>query len=190
MRCWLRTTSWKPSVVSSAGEPDADHRPARAQQLEPERARGLRADRVEHQVGLAASGLLGRAVDGVRAERRRARAPRVLRLDAPRRAGCPSSSAACSVTRPIVPAPSTTARSTPGRRRAATACTPLASGSISAPTREDTPSGSTPRVGRAARVTKSANAPGDVHADQHAVAAEVARARRGTAGSRRSRSAD
>ena len=44
------------------GEPDADHRPAGAQQLEPERARGLRADRVEHQVRLArVAGLLGEA---------------------------------------------------------------------------------------------------------------------------------
>ena len=64
------------------GEADADQRPAGAQQLEAERAGGLRADRVEHQVGLArVLGLLGRRVDGVGAERGGARPPLVLRLD-------------------------------------------------------------------------------------------------------------
>ena len=70
----------------------------------------------------------------------------------------PSSSAACSVTSPIVPAPITTARSTPGGA-SRTAWTPLASGSISAPTRDEMPSGST-RASAAGTFTKSANAPG------------------------------
>jgi hypothetical protein len=69
----------------------------------------------------------------------------------------PESSAACSVTSPIVPAPITTARSAGPPSR--TACTPLASGSISAPTREETPSGST-RASEARTRTRSANAPG------------------------------
>ena len=64
------------------GEPDADHRPARSQQLEAERAGGLRADGVEDQVRLAGvAGLFRRGVGGVRAERHRAGAALVLRLD-------------------------------------------------------------------------------------------------------------
>ena len=91
-----------------------------------------------------ASSASSRVAEGrVRAERERALAPLRLGLEDASRAGCPTSSAACSVTSPIVPAPSTTARATgspasPSR----TAWTPLASGSISAPTRAETPSGS------------------------------------------------
>jgi hypothetical protein len=54
-------------------QPDADHRPARPQQLEPEPARGFGADRVQHQVWLL--GVL------LRAQRERPRATFVVRLD-------------------------------------------------------------------------------------------------------------
>ena len=156
-----------------AGEPDADHRPAGAQQLEPERARGLRADRVEHEVRLAGvARLLGRAVDGWAPSAERPRAPLVLRLDDGDVRGCPSSSAAWSVTSPIVPAPITTALSTPVRRQPHRVDAVGQRLHQRADARGDAV-GQHPRVGRAAPCTKSANAPGDVDADQHAVAAQV-----------------
>src|SRR3954447_4146052 len=72
----------------------------------------------------------------------------------------PESSAACSVTRPIVPPPSTTARLTGSRDSPSrTACTPLGSGSTSAPVRAETPSGSG-RTSAAGTRTRSAKAPG------------------------------
>ena len=104
------------------GQADADQLPARAQQLERRRARGLRADGVEHEVGAEPRRRVGlaarRVAEGrVGAERQRALAP--LRHAARGRVTCgmPDSSAACSVMSPIVPAPMTTARAT-GRRPA------------------------------------------------------------------------
>ena len=116
---------------------------------------------------------------------RRARARRSSCGSTTATCGMPCSSAACSVTSPIVPAPITTALSTPfGARR--TAWTPLASGSISAPTRAETPSGSTARIGRA-DLDEVGERARDVDADEHAVAAEVRVPGDGTAGTRRSR---
>ena len=172
MRCWLRTTSWKPSVVSSFASPMQTIVPPGRSSSSPSARVASRADRVEHEVGLA-------GVAAPRASRRR-RARRATSARA-RRSSCgsttatcgmPSSSAAWSVTSPIVPAPMHDGALDAVGGASRTAWTPLASGSISAPTRDETPSGSTPRVGGADphEVRERAR---DVHADQHAVAAEV-----------------
>ena len=53
MRCWLRTTSWKPSVVSSSASPMQTSVPPGRSSSSPSARVACGADRVEHQVGLA-----------------------------------------------------------------------------------------------------------------------------------------
>ena len=154
MRCWLRTTSWKPSVVSSFGEPDADHRAAGAQQLEAEprawpRRRPRRAPGRARPVVPPSSAPQRRA---------RARAALVVRLDhGDVRDARPAARPAAS------PARSCPRRSRPrARRRAAPAARrgrrwPAAPSARRRAT--ETPSGST-RASAARTFTKSANAPG------------------------------
>ena len=141
------------------GEPDADHRPAGPQQLEAERAGGLRADGVERPGRARPRPWPPRASRRRRGRRarRRARGARPAARSR-RRAGCrPAARPAASRARSCPRRARPRSRRPVGARR--TAWTPLASGSISAPTRAETPSGST-RASAARTLTRPANAPG------------------------------
>ena len=188
MRCWLRTTPWKPSVVSSAASPmqtivppgRSSSRPARRVACAPTASSTRSAAEVR-------AGLRG-ARRGRRARRARRRARAARRGARPRpRAGCRSSSAAWSVDQADRAGAEHHGVLDVGDRRSPTACTPLASGSIRAPNRADTPSGSTRASAAGTRDVVRERAR-RVDADQRAVRAEVAAGPRGTARSARSRS--
>ena len=141
------------------GEADADHRPARAQQLEPERARGLGADRVEHQVGLAGvAASSGERVTAWAPSDERARAPLVLRLD---HRDVRDAVQQRGLQRDEADRPRADAR--PRSRRRAAPAAPRGRRWPAAPSARrraaEMPSGST-RASAARTFTKSANAPG------------------------------
>lgn len=129
-------------------------------------------DQVHTEVGPRRSRVLAAAVDGLRAQAVGALAPGVLGLDHADVIDL-TQQRRLQVTRPIVPAPITSAECTswPASPKR-TACTPLASGSVRAPTRMSRSSGSGRRLAAGA-LTRSANAPGAVDADQCALRAQV-----------------
>ena len=152
-----RMTSWNAIGCSSAASPIITAQP-------PGRRRLSASRRVS---GVPAASNTRSASPGTSGPAKTSEAPRACA--AARRPSCGSTtpihsaSIACSVTSPIVPAPITTARSagppsSPARPIRA-ACTPLASGSASAPSRASAPSGSALRRW-AGTATSSAKPPG------------------------------